>query len=144
MSAVITSASGEVCEVCLWLADAPDERSRGLMFVTDLGAPVGMAFVWDRPTTGNFYMFQTPTPLEIAWFADGAYVARTEMEPCVETDPSLCQLYGPLDPYDLALEVFAGPAGASPLDELGIGPGSTIRIVDGSESADCVLTTTTP
>jgi hypothetical protein len=139
VTAVITSATGETCEVCLWLADTAEERSRGLMFVTDLGDPVGMAFTWATPTAGDFFMFQTPTPLEIAWFLDGRHVADTPMEPCAEADPSRCQRYGPLSRYDLAVEVFAG--GDADLVALGIGPGSTIRLVDGSEAARCAPTT---
>ena len=37
IQALITETDGEVCEVCLWLADDSAERGRGLMGVTDLG-----------------------------------------------------------------------------------------------------------
>ncbi len=51
---------------------------RGLMGVTDLGEAAGMVFRFDEPIDGSFYMFQTPTPLSIAWFAPdgGASWAR--------------------------------------------------------------------
>ena len=117
VQARITEPDGEVCEVCLWLADDADERSRGLMGVTDLGDPVGMAFRFDEPGLGSFYMRQTPTPLSIAWFAfDGFHVGAPTWNPCL--DPlEVCPLYSPGVEYDLAIEVFQGglePSGLVP------------------------------
>lgn len=135
ITAVITSADGEVCEVCLWLADTADERGRGLMGVTDLGEAAGMAFRFDDPTQGAFYMFQTPTPLSIAWFGDdGAWVGADEMAPCLDTPAGDCPLYSPDARYVLAVEAFAGG-----LEPLGVGPGSRIELVADSEADECVL-----
>ncbi len=131
--AEITDADGEVCEVCLWLADDAAERGRGLMGVTDLGDAVGMAFVFGEPTSGSFYMFQTPTPLSIVWFApDGTHVGSTDMEPCIDTPAGECPLYSPGAVYDLAIEVFDGG-----LDPLGLGPGSRVQLIEGSEAGRC-------
>ncbi len=117
--ATITDPDGDECEVCLWLADTPDERGRGLMGVTDLGDAVGMAFVFEAPTNGAFYMFQTPTPLSIAWFGvDGAWVASAEMEPCIDTPANECPLYNPGAAYDLAIEVFAAGTERQPVPML--------------------------
>jgi uncharacterized membrane protein (UPF0127 family) len=146
--ATITDPAGDECEVCLWLADTPDERGRGLMGVTDLGDAVGMAFVFEAPTNGAFYMFQTPTPLSIAWFGvDGAWVASAEMEPCIDTPANECPLYNPGAAYDLAIEVFAagtedaGTEDASTdvegLEEFGLIEGSTVVLLDGTEALDC-------
>jgi uncharacterized membrane protein (UPF0127 family) len=133
VTARITDADGEVCEVCVWLADAADERARGLMGVTDLGDAVGMAFRFDDPVTNRFYMLNTPTPLSIAWFAPGGeYVASTDMEPCLEVPEDGCPLYGPGASYDLALEVFQGD-----LDDLGVGPGARLELVAGTEADRC-------
>jgi hypothetical protein len=133
IQAEITDADGGVCEVCLWLADDATERGRGLMGVTDLGDAVGMAFVFDEATTGSFYMFQTPTPLSIAWFSpDGDHVGSAEMEPCLDTPAGECPLYSPDSAYDLAIEVFDGG-----LDPLGLGPGSRVVLIEGSESDRC-------
>ena len=80
----ITKADGTVCEVCMWLADSGGERGQGLMGVTSLGTPEGMAFVREEPTAGSFFMFQTVTPLSIAWFgADGSLVSTSDMDPCL-------------------------------------------------------------
>jgi uncharacterized protein len=135
VTARIASVDGDVCDVCLWLADDGDERSRGLMGVTDLGGPVGMAFVWDEPIDGQFFMLGTPTPLSIAWFEpSGAHLSETDMAPCITEDASTCERYGPGGSYDLAIEMFQGE-----LDVVGIGPGSNVELVAGSEAATCRL-----
>lgn len=133
IQARITPVDGEVCEVCLWLADDSSERGRGLMGVTDLGDAVGMAFRFDEATSGPFYMFRTPTPLSIVWFArDGAYVGSADMEPCLDTPASDCALYSPGVDYDLAIEVFEGG-----LEPLGLGPGATVELLDGTQADRC-------
>lgn len=135
IQAVITESNGEVCEVCLWLADDGAERGRGLMGVTDLGDAVGMAFRFEEATSGSFYMFQTPSPLSIAWFAaDGGHVGSADMEPCLDTPAGGCPLYSPDSEYDLAIEVFDGG-----LEPLGLGPGSSVELIDGSEADRCPL-----
>jgi len=134
ISAEVTSADGEVCTVCLWLADIADERTRGLMGVTDLGDAVGMAFVFDEPHEGAFVMIGTPTPLSIGWFdAAGGYVSVADMEPCSEEDPNRCERYRAEGPYTVAIEMFQGE-----LDAIGIGPGSSVELLAGTESADCL------
>lgn len=133
IQALITEPDGEVCEVCLWLADDPAERGRGLMGVTDLGDAVGMAFRFDEPTAGSFYMFQTPTPLSIAWFApDGSHVGSADMDPCLDTPAGECPLYSPGAEYDLAIEVFEGG-----LEPLGLVDGSSVELIEGSEADRC-------
>lgn len=126
VTARVTSVDGEVCEVCLWLADTDALRQRGLMGVTDLGDAVGMAFRWDEPHAGNFFMFQTPTPLSIAWFSDsGEHVGQADMEPCLVDDSATCERYTASAPYTLAIEMFGGQ-----LDTIGIGPDSTVELRD--------------
>lgn len=121
----ITDADGNVCEVCMWHADEADERSTGLMGVLDLDVPIGMAFAWDAPTSGNFFMFNTPTPLSIAWFApDGSYLSEADMAPCDTDDSSTCERYGTTGEYTLAIEMFQGELG-----KVGIGPGSRAEVV---------------
>jgi uncharacterized membrane protein (UPF0127 family) len=137
VTARITEVDGEVCEVCVWLADNAEERGRGLMGVTDLGDAVGMVFRFDEPLVGSFYMFQTPTPLSIAWFAPGGdHVGSADMAPCLDTPAGECPLYSPGLEYDLALEVFEGG-----LDDLGVGPGARLELLDGTEAERCPLNT---
>ncbi len=133
ITAEVTAADGEVCTICLWLADTSDERSQGLKGVTDLGDAVGMAFRWEEPVQSRFVMIDTPTPLSIAWFgADGAFLSATDMEPCMDGDPASCARYSAAGEYTLAVEMFAGELAA-----VGIGPGSSIEVVAGSESSEC-------
>ncbi len=135
VQALITEPDGEACEVCLWLADDGAERGRGLMGVTDLGDAVGMAFRFEETTSGAFYMFQTPTPLSIAWFApDGSHVGSADMDPCLDTPAGECPLYSPDAEYDLAIEVFDGG-----LEPLGLVAGSHVELIEGSEADGCPL-----
>lgn len=129
----VTAADGEVCEACLWLADTADERAQGLRGVTDLGGADGMLFAYDQPAQSNYVMIGTPTPLSIAWFgSDGLFVSDADMEPCLDADTSGCARYSAEDEFSAAIEVLQGD-----LDELGIGPGARLDIVDGSESPTC-------
>lgn len=58
--------------VNLQLALSDAEMERGLMFRQDLPANQGMLFVYKEPRDLSFWMRNTPTPLEIAFFtSDG-------------------------------------------------------------------------
>ncbi len=106
------------------------------MEVTDLGEPVGMVFRFDEPSTGRFIMFNTPTPLSIAWFtASGDYVSETDMEPCLLEDSNQCERFAAADSYSIAVEMFAGQLGV-----VGIGPGSTLELLSDSVGPECVVT----
>ena len=134
----ITKADGTTCEVCMWLADTPEMRGRGLMGVTDLGTAAGMAFVFEQPTTGSFFMFQTVTPLSIGWFAPGGALASTaDMAPCESDDSSTCDRFPPGAEFNLAIEVFQGD-----LAEVGIEPGASARVIEGTEAAACPAAST--
>ncbi len=73
----------------LWIADAPDERERGLMFVTsdqvvDLpdGTRRGMIFVFPSERGRSFWMKNTIIPLDIAYLdSKGTVVATHTMPP---------------------------------------------------------------
>ena len=121
VGATITKADGEVCEICLWRADTPELRSRGLMFVTGLGDADGMVFAYPEPRTGTFWMKNTILPLSIAYFdADGRYLDEHDMAPC--TTPS-CIRYPTSAGMQFAIETTQGD-----LPALGIEPGSTLTL----------------
>ncbi len=123
VAATVTAADGTICELCLWLADDNDRRARGLMFVTDLGDADGMAFRYDSPRSGNFWMKNTLLPLSIAFFDPaGAYLDSFDMEPCT-ADP--CPTYPTPNEFLIAIEAVEGG-----LPDLGIGPGSTLALSD--------------
>jgi uncharacterized membrane protein (UPF0127 family) len=134
----ITKADGTICEVCMWLADDAEERGRGLMGVTDLGSAEGMAFVFERPTNGSFFMFQTVTPLSIGWFAPGgALVSTADMAPCGSDDSSQCDRFPAGADFNLAIEVFQGDLAA-----VGIEPGASARVLEGTEATACPAAST--
>lgn len=123
VQARVTAADGEVCELCVWLADQPELRRRGLMEVTDLGDGAAMAFVYPRPTTTTFWMRNTPLPLSIAFYdADGAFLDSFDMEPCAT---STCPQYPTPPQFTVAVEVPQGR-----LDEFLMLPGSTLELLD--------------
>jgi uncharacterized membrane protein (UPF0127 family) len=103
IAARATKADGTICELCLWLAETEDQRSKGLMFVTDLGGADGMVFVYPEPHSGSFWMKNTVTALSIAFFdAAGTFLDAFDMEPCI-ADP--CPLYPTPSDFTFAVEV---------------------------------------
>ena len=129
----VTAPDGTVCEPCVWLADDAEERGRGLMGVTDLAGAVGMAFAYDRPSSGGFYMYRTVMPLSIAWFGpDGRFAVEADMAPCTSSDQAACPRYRPGVRYTLAVEVPQGR-----LAEHGLVPGATAELLLDTERDDC-------
>lgn len=113
---------GDLLSWCLLAALTVEQRARGLMEVTDLQGYAGMAFLYDEPSTGAFYMRNTPMPLSIAWIdRSGQIVSTADMEPCEDREG--CPTYGPAGPYIAAIEVPQGR-----LDDLGIVEGATVSI----------------
>jgi uncharacterized membrane protein (UPF0127 family) len=110
---------------CLLAAITADERSRGLMEITDLRGYAGMAFIYDEDVDHGFYMRNTPTPLSIAWIsAAGQVVSSTDMAPCGDRDG--CPVYPPAGRYRYAIEVPQGRLG-----DLGIGEAATVTVGGG-------------
>ncbi len=99
-------------------ADSPQERSRGLMEVRDLGDLDGMLFEFERERSVSFTMRNTLIPLDIYFFGgDGREAGRLEMTPC-EEEP--CPSYAIDDPVRYALEVPAG--------SVEVGPGARLEL----------------
>jgi uncharacterized membrane protein (UPF0127 family) len=124
---VVTQPDGSTEEFCLWVADTPELRSRGLMGVTDpdLGGRPGMVFTYDADTTTGYWMRDTPLPLTIAYLgADGSVVSTADMDPC-PAEASTCPSYPPDGPFRFAVEV---PQGS--LEELGITADSRVTLGD--------------
>lgn len=121
--ALVTNADGATCEICVWLADTPGQRSSGLMFVPDLGVADAMAFRYPDAHTGTFWMKNTVMPLSIAFYApDGGFVDSFDMGPCT-SDP--CPRYPTPTDFLVAIEVPQGE-----LDALGLTTGSTFELLD--------------
>jgi uncharacterized membrane protein (UPF0127 family) len=115
----------------VWLALTPDEQEHGLMQVTaEQLAPIpatqpggaaamrGMLFVFGYEMPLSFWMYNTITPLDIAYIdAEGTIVKTYTMAP-LET-----RIYPSVEPAQFALEVRAGLFG-----ELGIAAGQHVEI----------------
>lgn len=113
---------GDPLAWCLLAALTAQQRSRGLMEVTDLHGYSGMAFVYEQDVDNGFYMRNTPTPLSIAWVAaDGPVVTIKDMEPCEDREG--CPTYPSEGTYRYAIEVFQGD-----LDDLGITESATVTV----------------
>ena len=118
----------------VWLATSAPQQQRGLMQVTSgrlapiPGDPAqgssdvhrGMLFVFEMEQPLSFWMWNTITPLDIAYIrADGLIVSTYTMAP-MET-----RSYPSGEPAQFALEVLAGL-----FTDLGIGPGDRVEIPD--------------
>ena len=101
----IGSASGERI-FRVEIAETDADRQRGLMFREELAPDAGMAFLFDSPASGPFWMKNTPIPLSIVfWDSTGQVVDVLDMEPCEVQD---CPMYRSSGQYVGALEVNAG------------------------------------
>ncbi|MDJ0925215.1 MAG: DUF192 domain-containing protein [Acidimicrobiia bacterium] len=114
VATTIVSLDGR--QLLVAVADTPQLRRNGLMFVEDLVDLDGMLFLFESETSTGFWMKNTVIPLDIAFFDDGGrYVDGFAMEPC---DSSPCPTYFPEGSYRYALEMAAGtmPADLQVLD----------------------------
>ncbi len=110
----------------VWLATDDEHRQRGLMQVTEAdlapvdGAVRGMLFIFPDEEYLSFWMYNTITPLDIAFInAEGRIVKTHTMAP-LET-----RLYPSVEPAQFALEVLAGT-----FDRLQITTGDQVEIPD--------------
>ena len=100
------------------VADDPEARAQGLMFVEAMPRGEGMLFVYDRPQRVSFWMKNTLIPLDMIFAGPDGVVRRVHRE-AVPGD--LTPIPG--GPGILAvLEINGGLA-----ESFGIGPGSEMR-----------------
>ncbi len=100
------------------LADSPQERSRGLMFVERMPASRGMLFVYPDARPVAFWMKNTLIPLDMI-FADGQGVVVRVHENAVPGDLTSIPSGAPAQ---FVLEINGGLA-----RQLGIAPGAELR-----------------
>ncbi|RUU04801.1 DUF192 domain-containing protein [Mesorhizobium sp. USDA-HM6] len=87
------------------IADTSEEREAGLMFRKDMADDHGMLFVFERPGEVNFWMKNTPMPLDLVFIGqDGRIKAIKRGEPESEA------IISPGQPVSFVLELKAGTA----------------------------------
>ena len=110
----IETARGERHVFQTYIARLPEERSRGLMFVTELASNEGMLFDSGKTEETAMWMRNTPLSLDMLFLLDDGTVGRIERE----TVPYSRKLIPSGVPTRAVLEINGGIAG-----ELGIREG---------------------
>jgi len=100
------------------LADDPEERARGLMFVEDMPRGKGMLFVYESPRRASFWMRNTLIPLDMIFADETGTVTRVHENAVPLDETSISGGDGVLS----VLEINGGMAG-----QIGIEPGTQMR-----------------
>lgn len=74
----IVTAAGERHEFSAYLADTPETRYRGLMYVTRLGPEQGMLFDFETPRAVHMWMKNTPLSLDMLFIDEDGVITRIE------------------------------------------------------------------
>lgn len=119
------SAAAEIAgeQIQLEVARTPLQQAKGLMHRPPLPADRGMLFSFDPPRPVQFWMKNTPSPLDMVFLRAGEVQAIVSNVPPCTADP--CPTYGPDSPLpiDQVIELRAGRAA-----ELGLAVGDRISI----------------
>jgi uncharacterized membrane protein (UPF0127 family) len=86
------------------VADTPDARARGLMYRRDLPADGGMLFVFPSETEQQFWMKNTPLPLDMVFIGKELRIVGI----VADTRPFTTTPAGVATPSQYVLEVHAG------------------------------------
>ena len=100
------------------VADDPSERSRGLMFRTELGDHEGMIFPYDGTTAQSFWMKNTPLALDIIYIGPDGRISNI----AAMTEPYSLEPVYSVGPVLGVLELRGGRA-----EELGVSPGDLVE-----------------
>ncbi len=106
----------------LEVASTPQQQERGLMARPPLAPNRGMIFLFQPARPVQFWMWQTPAPLDMLFLRQGQVKAIFAAVPPCFTQP--CPTYGPaLQSIDAVVELRAGRA-----KELGLKPGDRLLL----------------
>ncbi len=86
------------------IADTPDTRARGLMYRRDLPADAGMLFIFTTESQQQFWMKNTPLPLDMIFIDKGRRIVGI----VPETRPFTTNPLGVDAPSQYVLEVNGG------------------------------------
>lgn len=123
---VVHAARGPVT-VSVEIANTPATRERGLMYRNDLSADAGMLFLFPQDEDLQFWMKNTPLPLDMV-FIDASH---TVVGIVADTRPFSTQARGVGKPSRYVLEVHAGfcakhgIVAGDRVDFLEVAPGAT-------------------
>jgi len=112
--------------ISLEVAKTPEQRSRGLMYRTELALDRGMLFLFETTEPLSFWMKNTLIPLNIVFLKDGEVKQIATAVPCY-TDP--CPVYSSQTPVNQVLELPVGKT-----RELGIKVGDRMSFQEVSQS----------
>jgi len=107
------------CASLLYIADSPEERSKGLSGRASLKAQRGMVFIFESPSEQCFWMKDTLIPLDMIWLDESRNVTKIQANVQPSSYPSSFCSDKPADKY--VIELNAGEAEA-----LGINVGQTL------------------
>jgi len=122
-SIVILNDDGPCVLLDVWVAASPKNRSRGLMFIEELGTYEGMIFLYQQPIDVTMWMKNTLIPLDMFFIRSDKTVARiTE-----NTTPLSTETIYSGEPVQMVLELAGGSAA-----RWGFKPGNTILFIESS------------
>jgi uncharacterized protein len=101
----------------VYLADTPESRARGLMYVTELAPDRGMLFDFGTPQVITMWMKNTPLSLDMLFIDAGGRIARVE----ARTRPFSKRVISSQAEVIAVLEINGGRA-----EQLGIGAGARV------------------
>ncbi|MFH1589436.1 MAG: DUF192 domain-containing protein [archaeon] len=92
--------------ITVQIADNDEKRTQGLMYQEELGEFEGMFFIFEEEDYLNFWMKNTPIPLDIIFINSEFEIENIHTaEPCKRNE---CLFYGSERPAKYVLEVNAG------------------------------------
>lgn len=104
--AIVSPDGSERARYSVKIADDPEERSRGLMFVEHLPADEGMLFLFEHAGEVGFWMKNTLIPLDLIFIEETGRVSRVHND-AVPHDETPIRSGGPVSGV---LEINAGEA----------------------------------
>lgn len=83
--------------VRVWVADTPEKRERGLMFVESLHDEEGMMFVFEEAAPRTFWNQHTLIDLDMVWVRNGTVIGVSALSHIEGATPTLVSSPGEAD-----------------------------------------------